>query len=251
MDHARGGHLDRAAAPALLLVRRSPESMGLLPDGDTPERPGRPRAGSGVERANDFAFRDAVRTRAFWLLMFAGSSHSFIATALTFHHVSFMGSKRLDATIAASVFTVMAPSSLAGTLVVGYLADRMPGRHLLAFSQVVLAGAVLWSFTVSAPWQALVYGGLLGISGGFGLTLQSIIWPNYFGRKSLGSIRGAATTSMVASAAIGPLPFAWLQTLGGDYALAVLAFLALPALCAVAALLAVPPRAPAPVAANP
>ena len=74
------------------------------------------------------------------------------------------------------------------------------------------------------------------------MTTTSVIWPNYYGRAHLGSIRGVVTSSMVAAAALGPLPFGWVYDLTQSYGNAVVAFLALPAACAVAALMATPPQ---------
>jgi cyanate permease len=91
-------------------------------------------------------------------------------------------------------------------------------------------------------WQALIYGGLLGLTNGFGMTLQAVVWPNYFGRRHLGSIRSVATSGMIASAAIGPLPFGWLFDLTGSYSLGIAVFLALPVISAAAAATAIPPH---------
>lgn len=229
--------------PAVLLVRRTPESIGLLPDGDLP---GRTVAGARQpaqqRREEEWSLGEAVQTRAFWLLMLATSSQSLIATALTFHHVSFMGSRGIDPATAATVFAVIAPSSLVGTFLAGVLADRIAGRYLLAAAQGGLASAMLWSFMIATPWQAFMYGALLGLTGGFSFTLQSVIWPNYFGRRNLGSIRSVAATSMIAAAAIGPLPFGWMFDVTTSYSTPILVFLALPATSALAALVARPPR---------
>lgn len=121
--------------------------------------------------------------------------------------------------MASQVFTVMAPFSLAGTFLAGALADRFAVRYLLVTAQGMLLAALLWSVTISVAWQALIYGGLLGLTNGFGMTLQSVVWPSYFGRRPLGSIRSVATAGMIASAAIGPLPFGWLFDLTGSYGL--------------------------------
>jgi cyanate permease len=83
---------------------------------------------------------------------------------------------------------------------------------------------------------------MLGLSSGFLMVTNTVIWPNYYGRAHLGSIRGAATASSVTFAALGPLPFAFLFDLTQSYTSAVMVFLAMPVACAVAALLATPPR---------
>lgn len=229
--------------PALVLVRPTPESMGLRPDGDAPrhrsslgEQAGAPRSESA------WTLAEAVRTRTFWLLAFATSAQSLISTALTFHQMSFMVSLGLEPATASTVFTVIAAASLAGTLLVGVLSDRFAGRHLLAASQVLLASAMVWSFAIAAPWHAFVYGSLLGLAGGFNFTLQSVMWPNYFGRRNLGSIRSAAASATIAAAAIGPLPFGWMFDLTSSYRVPILVFLTLPVAATVAALLAAPPR---------
>ncbi|MFC1935588.1 hypothetical protein ACFLX9_02345 [Chloroflexota bacterium] len=207
-------------------------------------------------------------TRAFWLLLFAGSSQSLISIALVFNNDSLITSKGLDSGVAASIFTAMAPTALAGTFLAGFLLDRYPNRYVLALAQGLLAAPMLWSFLIAQAWHALIYGGMLGLAGGFFLTTTSVIWPNYYGRSNLGSIRGVATTAMVAFAALGPMPFAFLFDRYESYATAMVAFAALgpmpfaflfdryesyatamglflilPVLCMIAALAASPPAA--------
>jgi len=229
--------------PAALFVRRSPESVGLLPDG----QPIHPQDQTGNGKANvvqevNLSLSEALRTRTFWLLLFAGSAQPLIATALIFHHVSLLASKGVPSGVAASVFGIMAPLSILGNFVAGFMADRFPNRYLLAAGQGLLAAAMLWTFLITSAWQAFLYGAIIGLSTGFIMTISAVIWPNYYGRLHLGSIRGVATASMVAFAALGPLPFGFIFDLTDSYSLAILIFLVLPASCAVAAFLARPPR---------
>jgi len=228
--------------PSLVLVRRSPESVGLLPDGDSKPAPMAAAVASTVAQERAFSLGEAMRTRAFWLLLFAGAGQSLIGTALIFHQISLLGSRGLDASVAASVFAVLAPSSLVGAFTAGFLADLFPNRLILAVCQLLLVLAMVCVFAIAQPWQAFVYGAVLGISGGASLTTMTVIWANYYGRPHLGSIRGAAQTSMVGFAALGPLPFGFIFDLTGTYSTAILVFLSLPIACAAAALLAVPPR---------
>ena len=235
-----------AVTPLALLAHRNPEAIGLRPDGAKAEPPsaGPTRSAPAVREVN-FSLREATRTPSFWLLLFASSSHSLISTALIFHMVSVITSRGLDSDLAATVLSVSAPMSLAGTFVAGYLADKLPNRFLLAASQGILTLNMLWIFAISEPWQALVYGGMLGLGGGFSMTTNAVIWPNYYGRRHLGSIRGIVSTCMVGFAALGPLPFGLLFDLTDGYTTAILVFLAMPTACAAAALLARPPQKPA------
>ncbi len=227
----------------VVLVRRNPESVGLLPDGQPPSTKDQPLKGK-IDTAKEvnLSLGEASRTRTFWLLLIAGAAPSLISTALTFHHVSFLASKGIPSGIAASIFGIMGPMQILGIFIAGFLADRFPSRYLLVVGQVLLVATMLWTFLITSTWQAFFYGGLLGLSIGFIMPISAVIWPNYYGRRHLGSIRGVATSGMVVFAALGPLPFGLLFDLTKTYSLAILIFLALPVASAVAALLAYPPK---------
>lgn len=231
---------------AILLVRRSPESEGLLPDGDRRPPPTHATAVKGSSEEQHWTSGEATRTRAFWLLLFAGVALSLIGTALTFHHISLMKSKGVEEGMAAAILSVVALTALASTFVAGYLLDRLPNRLVLAAGQAVMVAAMLSTLLVSSNWEGFIYGILLGVAQGLVMTTNIVIWPNYFGRKHIGSVRGAASIGMVVSSGLGPLPFGALFEATNSYDVAVLGFLALPVLCGLAALAAVPPVKAAP-----
>ena len=108
--------------------------------------------------------------------------------------------------------------------------------------QIMLIFAMLMTLIMDQSWQSILYGGALGLAGGILMTSGAVIWPNYYGRRHLGSIRGVVTASMVGSAALGPLPFGFLFDILNNYTSSVLIFLALPIASAIAALVAKPPR---------
>ena len=174
--------------------------------------------------------------------MLAGSSNSLISTALVFHHVSVLGSRGLDVGVAASALSVMAPGALAGTFLAGFLCDKYPNRYVLVAGQLMLIFAMALTLLMDRTWLAILYGGALGLASGTLMTAVAVIWPNYYGREHLGTIRGVVTAGMVASAALGPLPFGFLFDVLNNYTSAVLIFLALPVACTIAAFMATPPR---------
>jgi hypothetical protein len=83
------------------------------------------------------------------------------------------------------------------------------------------------------------------------MTVNMVIWPNYFGRIALGSIRGVASTAMVAAAALGPFLFGYVVTLSGSYTVTLLVFVSLPLLCIATSLMVVAPTQPPPHATGP
>jgi len=179
------------------------------------------------------------------LLLLAGTSNSAISTAMVFHQASIIATKNLEPGLSASIFAVISPMILVGSFVSGYLIDKFPNRFILVIAQCILVSSMVVNLTSSTTAQTIAYGALLGLAGGFFITSNGAIWPNYYGRRHLGSIRGVVTTAMVASAAMGPWPFGLLFDLTGGYSLAILIFLALPISCIVAAFFATPPvRAP-------
>ena len=101
--------------------------------------------------------------------------------------------------------------------------------------------AMMSILVMSSAWQGFVYGALLGAAQGLFSTANIVIWPNYFGRRYIGNIRGAATIGMVAAGGLGPLPFGILFEATKSYDAAILGFVALPVICGIAALVAVPP----------
>ncbi len=226
--------------PSIALVRRSPESMGLSPDGDSPTRV-LPNQNEALDEPQ-WTLKQAVRTRALWLLVVANLSIPICFNALIFHNESIIVGRGLDPRLAALVLSTMAPLVLLGNVIAGLLCDRIPSRFVLSIGQATIGLSILWIlFILSEPWQAFVYGGLIGLAIGINMTTNNVIWANYFGRAHLGSIRGLATTAMVTSSAIGPLPFGVLSDLMGSHEIALLALVILPGVSVIASLCAVPP----------
>ena len=136
----------------------------------------------------------------------------------------------------------LAAAVLLGNVFAGLLCDKIPSRFVLAIGQGTIGLSIFWVlFVLSEPWQAFVYGGLIGLALGINMTTNNVIWANYFGRAHLGSIRGMATTAMVISSAIGPLPFGVLSDLMGSHDMGLLALLILPGVSVIASFCAVPP----------
>ena len=90
-------------------------------------------------------------------------------------------------------------------------------------------------FLVSVE-AALLYGVLAGVRNGLQLIISNVIWAKYYGRLHLGSITGITSTAMVASSALGPMPFGFARDLMGSYTVILVGMALIPFSLAVATL---------------
>ena len=213
-----------AVIPALLLLRRVPEDLGLLPDGEVhePEAIGVTR-GAGTNAAPkrregpSLTLRDAVRTPAFWLLTMMVMVTSTAMTAITFHmvpHFSDVGVSNAGAATSVSLLTV---GSLASVFVWGRLADRLNPKLMLTTALVLLeVGAVLVAVSTTAL-DAYVSSAIFGVGMSGYLLLSEVVWADFFGRRHLGSIRGATMSLQLVGNASGSLIAALMFDISGSY----------------------------------
>ena len=189
---------------AYIITRDRPEDMGLIPDGE--EATTMAPEDSPTTAEVNWTAGEAVRTRSFWLLLFCVMIPSAINTGLIFHQVSIMDQVGVSVEAAAAVLSTMALTRLPVVLVAGQIADRVPPRYLQVGSMAgLLVSMVALHFTGSAR-MAMVYGVLTGVTMAFQILVSGVIWPEYYGRRYLGSIRGVTMMAGVIGSALGPLP---------------------------------------------
>ncbi|MBN17890.1 MAG: hypothetical protein CL758_00170 [Chloroflexi bacterium] len=227
--------------PSLLILRRSPESIGLFPDGSIYSKNNVDHTQNYIVDEVNWTLIDAMKTKTFWFLLFANTSNPLIMTALTFIQVPLFDNRGLDSSLAAKAFFAVSPMMLIGSFSSGFLIEKFPARFLIAFNQIIAIIGMFFIFLISNTWEGFFYAGILGFSMGFSQIVNPVIWANYYGRKSIGSIKGFVTTIVVGSAAIGPFPLAWLVDHTGSYEKSISLFMILPILCIISAIMAKPP----------
>ena len=200
---------------ALTLFRDNPEDCGLVPDGTSDQEEGE----IAYEPSEDFTLRQALATRAFWLFNLAAAGFGLYITAFTFHVVSVFEHSGMARDVAMSIFLPVAVISVIGSLVAGYLADRVKLKYILA---AMVGGMMLSSGGLSlmpsgrAVGTCLVVAGNGLASGLFGV-LSSVTWPRFYGRTNLGKITSVNLAVAVFASAIGPPVFAWSLGRTGGY----------------------------------
>ncbi|MDL4840146.1 MFS transporter [Aquibacillus rhizosphaerae] len=194
------------------------------------------------ENEISWSLKEAMRTRAFWFILFCVSVPALVNTGVTFHIVSIAEGKGLTAGTAALVLSLMAIFGFPVSFVVGYLVDRYAVHYILAVTFIghIVSLGILWF--VDSTFTAIIFGVVWGIVNGFERIALNIVWPNYFGMRYLGSIKGLAQTSMVVASALGPLPFGLFYDNFGGYQEVIILVMLFPITAAILALLSPQPN---------
>ena len=228
--------------PVLAIIRRSPEEMGLVPDGvreaiasgDTSGKPRKPASDQIADQNLIWTRGDAMRTPTFWLLVI---TFGIAGTSLT--EVFGVGP-----VIAATVMSVIASMQLASPLPWGLMAERMDVRVAAMLRFVIQAIGL--GLAISTTNLFCLYAGffLYGIGLGGNMVLPEILWANYFGRRSLGTVRGLGILISQALAAVGPPFFGFLYDLTHGYGLSFALFCCALITSAFLSLMLRPPQKP-------
>ena len=238
--------------PALIVVRRTPEDMGLRPDGAAAEPvidvdsiaagKKKPHESSSNDSDTLWTRAEAVRTSAFWLLVITFGISSVGVTGLNLHVYPYVTDIGHSPVVAATVMSVIASMQLASPLVWGFVAERIDPR-IAAMLRFVVQGIGL-ALAISTGSLICLYAGffLYGIGLGGNMVLPDLLWANYFGRRSLGKIRGMGLLISQVLAAFGPPFFGFLFDITGGYGLSFAIFGAALATSAVLSLMLRPPR---------
>ena len=222
--------------PSFLIVRRQPEDLGLAVDGrpaldsvdqNTPGQSPPLAAGSTAgspEAGVEWPLARAVRTPAFWLVLVSLFVASTSSAGVTLHLVPYLTQQGLGAGAAVSVISVLSISSALGILALGFLAERVSPRILLAavFSLIAVAIGVLLSADSLA--KAYAFAVLHGLASGGMNTLAPLLWASYYGRGILGSLHGISRAAQVAGFALGPLVLGIAYDASGTYQTALVYF---------------------------
>ena len=235
--------------PSLLFMRRRPEDMGLLPDGGAVDatyasNTGEPKAPARRVSDVDWSRREALGTSAFWLIVITfGVSHVGV-TGLNLHVFSFVSDQGHAAMVAALVMSIIAVMQFSTPMVWGLLAERGNIARLIMAKFLVQAVGIL--LALANPGLASLYAGffLYGIGMGGTAILAEMIWANYFGRISLGKIRGMGSLITSTFSACGPPFFGLLFDATQSYQLSFSIFIGMLFASAVLSLFLRPPKKP-------
>ncbi|MCF6409951.1 MFS transporter [Pseudalkalibacillus salsuginis] len=226
-----------------LFMKNRPEDMGLKPDNTVRQLR---EDGTVIEDENpndiSWTLKEAMKTRQFWMILFCVSIPALVNTGITFHLVSIFTEGGLGRGTAAFILSLMAIIGFPITMVSGFILERVKVNVVLSVSFLGQLAFVIILIYTESYWMAILFGVVWGMVNGLERITLSIIWPDYFGRKHLGSIKGLAMTTMVIGSAFGPLPYGFAYDLFGGYTEILLLTMVFPILGFIFALISPKPE---------
>jgi MFS family permease len=212
--------------PMSRLFLRRPEDYGLLPDGVDPREADKPRDAARERRraallAVDVVWtrRAVVRTTAFWSLIVVQGITFGSVVAANLHLVPYVQELGYSIEVAALVVGARAWIGLITYPAWGLLIERIPIRPAAA-SQYLIVALGMAMLALVEPGSSLGLGVALAVLGlgttGF-YVVTEVIWANYFGRISLGTVRGIAQPITAIFIAAAPLAMGLVYDTTGGY----------------------------------
>ena len=240
--------LSTGIIPMLLLMARRPEDMGLEADPEKGRRtvPTSDVAASGAppsatDTESNYTVRQALATRAFWLLAIFSVFGFVVQAGVSLHQVPHYIGQGVPTHLAALTASTFAFGQVPGGVFWSFWARRVPLRVLLSVAAATMSvGAIGTGFSSSLS-TGIPMGFLLGVGVGGIHMLLRLTWADYYGRLHLGSIRGLTLPAQIGGQAIGPIIAGFMYDSTGGYETPFTAFGIIVAFAAVMVLTATPP----------
>ena len=233
----------------LLLQRRRPDDLGLLPDGGSAPGPGRQAGGVGDNVVDaawvavDWTLGRAVRTARFWWI-FAGFLFGLYAWyAVQVHQTKYLTEIGFTPAEAAFALGFVGFTGIVGQVALGHLSDRVGREWVWTLSSAgFVACYVLLLLMREHPSPVLLYL-MVASQGVLGYGLASVfaaIPAELFQGRHYGAIFGTLSLASGGGAGLGPWVTGLLHDRTGNYVLAFWVALAASVVSSIAMWLAAP-----------
>ncbi len=203
---------------ALLVIRNTPESIGLHPDGQIIE----------VEKneknpENSWKFGEAIGTFTFWMVFMSYCLIGIPSQGLMGHIILWAVELGIDKATAGVFLTACTASSALAAIFGGGLADKYGKRKVLIICYTIaIILLLLFGITVKSPLALIIFTLLLGVT--WGIAAGPGLWAAYlgdlFGRDSVGRLFGVLTFGYGFISGSGPFLWGKIHDYTGTYNLA-------------------------------
>jgi len=227
---------------SFLYMRRQPEDMNLLPDGESKvfakeissalsadpillfeyDSENNPISAADIEVS--WTVKEASKTSSLWLLILSFNLMTMSIGATLLNQVPYLTDKNLGIGIATLAATSFGFVAMASKIPWGILADRFDIRYVTALC-FLSAGLGLFLLVIADSIVVIfLYVLFYGIGAGGPPVLQNVMWSNYYGRKFQGAIRGTFAPLNIIGMGFAPVFATWIYDSTGNYDIAFFVF---------------------------
>jgi predicted MFS family arabinose efflux permease len=196
-----------------LLLRETPEEMGLQVDGNTDANGDSSAASAGT----GFSSSEAMKQRNYWLIFGSFALVGVGITSVLAHLVPMLIGRGFAPATAALCMSSLGFGLIFGRILAGYLMDRYFAPYVTAlFLAGLLLGIVILASGAAGPIVFLA-AILVGLAAGSEISEIAYMVSRYFGQKAFGLIYGTMFAAFQIGSAVGAYAMGRYFDLAGDY----------------------------------
>ncbi len=232
--------------PMSLIIRSTPEEMGLVPDGqpvqaDSSSPDTRQAKGASISSLpsveTNFTVREALKTHAFWVLCLAQILRSSTQSAMVVHQIPHLTDIGFTYQAAATVLGLMVLMSVPGRFIFGWLGDLI-SKRLILFVLGLMQAVGIYIFIHATTIELLyLYVAVYGLAYGGAIPTLYAFRADLFGRKHYATISGIIAPLNMIGTVSAPLFAGYLFDVTQSYSVAFYTFIVLVSLSSVLFLL--------------
>jgi MFS family permease len=204
---------------AFYVIRDTPESLGLHPDDEVFSD----NIGNEGNIGICMCAKEAMRTKAFWILFIAYSLVGIPMQGILAHLVIWGVDTGTPKALAGIYITAMLLPSVASKIGGGWLGDRFGKKRVIIISQLCCVLLLVWAWrSVHTSNTLKTFSILIGLGYGIPMGLFAPYLVALFGRANVGTLFGILTLGHGLIGGLGPLIWGYIFDRYGDYNIACL-----------------------------
>ncbi len=207
--------------PMARVIRRRPQDHGDYVDGIAPaSTPADPLSAPKAPAPVGFTARQALATRAFWMLALGHGLALLVVTAVNVHAITHI-KEGLGYSVATAgwVIMLMTFGQLVGVLLGAGMGERFDKRKVAALCMLSHAIGLLFLTFSTHLAELVAFAVFHGLAWGLRGPLMQAIRADYFGVGAIGAIMGISAAVIAVGQIAGPMVAGVLADLTGDYRL--------------------------------